>query len=425
MEVHLTTPQSDFFRLEATFPLFVGGFGSGKTQTLCARAMQDMFEFPGADIAIYAPTYDLLRLSTIPRIAELLESMPVNYHYNRADNIMTVQGYGRFIFRSLDNPARIVAYEVYRSHIDELDTMRKEKAEDAWNRVISRNRQKLPGGSNRVCAYTTPEGYNFAYERWARRPGEGYKLVRASTRSNPFLPPDYIDNLMATYPAQLVEAYIDGRFVNLRRGNAFPHFDRALNESDAEPEDFERLHIGMDFNVDHMCAVVWGIKNRREAHAVGEFVDHADTPAMIEALLSRFGAKTDRGSRRWALTAYPDASGRSRSSRSSTESDITMLRQAGLAIDAPNANPLIRDRVASTNAMICNGVGDRKLLINPDLCPTLCEAFETIAWTESGDWPKSSSGIDLTHIIDAATYPIDRLFTLRRTAAASTSTFEV
>jgi hypothetical protein len=55
----------------------------------------------------------------------------------------------------------------------------------------------------------------------------------------------------------------------------------------------------------------------------------------------------------------------------------------------------------------------------------LCEAFETIAWTESGDWPKPNSGTDLTHIIDAATYPIDRLFPVRRMGAASAITFEV
>ena len=410
--------------MEATYGLFVGGFGSGKTQTMCARAMADLIAHPGADIAIYAPTYDLLRLSAAPRLCEMLEMMPVGWSHDRSGSIIHVQGYGRFILRSLDNPARIVAYEVFRSHVDELDTLPKRKAEDAWNRIISRNRQTIPGGgTNRVSAYTTPEGYNFAWDRWERNPGEGYKYVRASTRSNPHLPPDYITNLMASYPAQLVEAYIDGRFVNLRRGNAFPHFKRDLNASKLTAEDFESLHVGMDFNVDRMCAVAYGVVNSSEAHAVGEFVNRSDTPALLEAILGRYGERTNRDSRRWSLVAYPDASGRARSSKSASESDITLIRQAGIAINAPKANPLIRDRVASTNARIKNGDGERHLFVNTGMCPVFCEAMETIAWTESGDWPKSNDSNDLTHIVDAGTYPIDRLFPLRRGNATAVSSF--
>jgi len=60
-----------------------------------------------------------------------------------------------------------------------------------------------------------------------------YGMVQASTYDNESnLPDDYIPSLFATYPAQLVQAYIDGQFVNLTNGTVYHTFDRALNGCD-------------------------------------------------------------------------------------------------------------------------------------------------------------------------------------------------
>jgi hypothetical protein len=45
------------------------------------------------------------------------------------------------------------------------------------------------------------------------------------------LPTDYIDSLRASYPPQLIEAYLEGRFVNLNSG-CVPEFSRKLNHAD-------------------------------------------------------------------------------------------------------------------------------------------------------------------------------------------------
>jgi len=111
----LTPPQSRHYQSTAKYPLFVGGFGSGKTTTLSVNAATDLINYPGADIACYAPTYDLLKLVTQPYIEERLERAGLSFGFHKTDHIYTVPGYGRIICRSLNNPGRIIAYEVFRS----------------------------------------------------------------------------------------------------------------------------------------------------------------------------------------------------------------------------------------------------------------------------------------------------------------------
>jgi hypothetical protein len=51
-------------------------------------------------------------------------------------------------------------------------------------------------------------------------PKKGYEIIQAPTASNPHLPDGYIDSLKDIYPSQLLDAYLEGKFVNLTSGNS-------------------------------------------------------------------------------------------------------------------------------------------------------------------------------------------------------------
>src|SRR5690606_38417701 len=126
-------------------------------------------------IALYEPTYDLVRLILAPRMEEKLSDMGIRYKYNKQENIIYTSSpnCGDFVLRTLENPARIVGYESYRAHVDEIDTLKKQLAESAWQKIIARNRQRPKGIDkpfNRVSDYSTPEGFRFAHSRWGRGP---------------------------------------------------------------------------------------------------------------------------------------------------------------------------------------------------------------------------------------------------------------
>ncbi len=109
-------------------------------------------------------------------------------------------------------------------------------------------------------------------------------MIQASTTSNPFLPEDYVQSLRDTYPGQLIDAYIDGEFVNLTSGSVYYAYDRRKNSS-RETIQPETLYIGQDFNVGHMASTVY-VQREYVWHAVAELVDMFDTPDVVRRLPS-------------------------------------------------------------------------------------------------------------------------------------------
>jgi hypothetical protein len=387
-------PQTEFVNSKAKFPALVAGFGAGKTAAGIMRALRLKFEYPTLDVAYYLPTYDLVRMIGYPRFSEVLSNAKIKYSLNKAEHVLKIRNRGSIIFRTLDNPDRIVGYEVADSIVDELDTLKLEDAKRAWQQIIARNRQKKPDrASNTVGVATTPEGFKFVYDRWHKAPTAGYELIRATTYSNARnLPEDYIPTLKRSYPAQLIAAYLDGQFVNLTEGAVYPEFSRELNHTDAEIAESEPLHIGLDFNV-YNCTAIVGVVRDKKPLVLNELTGLRDTPAMIDSIKEHF-----RGHH---ITAYPDASGKSNKTVNASLSDLQLLQDAGFAVCANEANPLVKDRVMAVNAKIESGAQERALLVNTTKCPVVTECLEQQVYDKNGE-PDKSTGKD--HAPDALGY---------------------
>ncbi len=231
MELKLLKHQLHFVRTFFNEPLYwaiaiVSGFGGGKSYTLATTAVLSVINYK-CNVGVYSVTFDLLKLVNIPQICEILDKLGYKYKLNKADMIISIQGYGQIIFRSLDNPARIIGYETGFALADELDTLPYQKAMQAWNMIIARNRQVIVGGiRNKVGVFTTPEGYNFVYKRWEKEETPGYYQIKAKTTDNHYLPKEYVQNLRDTYPDNLIDAYLNGEYVNLNGNQVYYSFNR-------------------------------------------------------------------------------------------------------------------------------------------------------------------------------------------------------
>jgi len=395
LQIKATKPQAEFLTLTNRYRLFCAGYGAGKSEAMVYAAVIDAASAPDGLIALYAPTNDLVRLITANRIVERLSDMGITHKYNKQDNAIYTSSpnWGDFLLRSLDNPDRIVGYESYTAHVDEIDTLPQDQAEAAWNRVIGRNRQKpdrVKDPYNQASAYTTPEGFKFAYWRWVQNANEDYKIVQAPSYSNPYLPEGYIQSLRDSYPEALADAYIEGRFVNLTSGSIYTSYDREACASNERIFGGERLYVGMDFNVGKMAAVIF-VRRGETLHAVDELVDLYDTNNMVEAIKSRYDGHS--------IMVYPDASGRSRKTVNASQSDLAILRQAGFQIRAPKKNPVVKDRINAMNASFSNGV----MKVNPKACPEFVRSLEQQSYDKNGE-PDKKSGHD--HLNDAGGYVI-------------------
>jgi PBSX family phage terminase large subunit len=393
----LTETQYDFAGSLQPFPAFVGGVGSGKTHAGIVRTISLKSQIP-EDVAYYLPTYDLIRTIAYPRFTELLDEFNIKHILNKSENVIYTPDYGGVIrFRTMDTPERIIGYETAHSVLDELDTLPTEKAREIWNKVLARNRKQSKLG-NTVAVTTTPEGFKFVYEVWAKEKREGYQIYKARTKDNPYLPDGYIKALEQIYPSNLLQAYLDGEFVNLNAGSVYYTFDRKLNSTNETIKTGEPLHIGMDFNVTKMSSVVYVLRND-EPNAVAEITGVFDTPAMIRMINDRYNGHK--------IYIYPDASGKNRKSQNASESDIVQLKASGFTIMSNAANPYVKDRVAAINKLI----ESRKFKVNPDTCPELVEALERQAYDKNGE-PDKSAGFD--HVLDAAGYMIAYRYPIRK-----------
>lgn len=404
MQIKLTAtqPQADFLALDCKFPAFVAGFGTGKSEVMCNSALLDSLEGGAASlIAMYEPTYDLVRLILAPRMEEKLQQWGVRYKYNKSENIIyTSSGQmGDFVLRTLDNPARIVGYQSFRAKIDEIDTLKPEHATEAWIKIIARNRQ-IPATYtpttnkpvNTVSIFSTPEGFRFVHDRWVVNRKPGYEMIQASTLSNPFLPDDYVEALRASYPAQLIDAYIDGQFVNLTSGTVYHAYDRVRCRSRETIQPGEPLFIGQDFNVGRMASTIY-VKRPNGWHVVAELSDLFDTPDVIRVIKERW---QDAGHR---IIFYPDASGKNRKSVGASQSDIALLEQARFDVRVNASNPAVKDRVLSMNKALESG----HVWVNDAACPNTARGLEQQAYDKNGE-PDKTGGVD--HQNDATTYPI-------------------
>lgn len=401
----LNRPQAEFLALPHKFRAFVAGFGSGKTWVGGGALCQHAWEWPKVNAGYFAPTYPQIRDIFYPTIEEVAFDWGLRtkiHETNKEVHLFRGTQYRSTILcRSMEKPGEIVGFKIGKALIDELDVMKAEKAATAWRKIIARMRYKQDGLKNGIDVTTTPEGFKFVYQQFVKllrdKPAlRGmYGLIHASTYDNEAnLPDDYIDSLRASYPPQLIEAYLRGLFVNLASGSVYPNFDRRLNHSSASMAGNEALHIGLDFNVLNMTATVNVIRDDAPI-TVGELTAVRDTPTMARMIKERY---QDKGH---SVIIYPDASGQNTSSKNAGESDLSILKQAGFTIRVNSTNPAVRDRVNAVSAMVLNDKGERRWRVNTDLCPILTEAMEQQAYDKSGE-PDKTTGHD--HPTDAQGY---------------------
>jgi hypothetical protein len=411
VRVSLNDPQADFIELPHKFRAFVAGYGGGKTWVGSTAMCLRFYDSPKVNQAYYAPTYPHIRDIFFPTIEEVAHGLQLRVDIKESNKEVHFYSGAKYrgttICRSMERPGSIIGYKVGHSMVDELDTMPANKAQDSWRKIIARMRWE--GATNGVDVTTTPEGFRETHRLFVAEPAEraglrtSYGLVQASTRDNEAnLPKGYIQSLLDTYPAELIEAYIDGKFCNLTSGTVYNKYNRVRHESTETIKQGEPLFIGMDFNIGKMAATVYVIRENGW-HAVEELKDVFDTPAMARLITDRHRADENKHRR---IVVYPDASGGSASTKDASKSDISILSGAGFEIRANAANPRVRDRILATNKQF----EINRLWVNSRACPTTAKCLEQQAY-DNGE-PDKKSGFD--HQNDATTYPMAYEFPITR-----------
>lgn len=391
--------QVDFINSNASFPAFVGGFGSGKTEALIRRMLY-LAEL-GDVFAFYEPIVNLIRSVFVSACNDLISPdrcpFPVSFEYTTSIMEGRFRYGGRLWFtvrcRGMENPETIVGYQVAHSFVDEFDTLREGNKENLWSKIVGRNR-KVHSVANSVSVGTTPEGKKFIWQHWENDPFERTQLIKSKTADNPYLPPDYIENLRDQYPDHLLKAYLNGEFVNMTGKRVYYAFTEAKNVVPLDGNPFgdlayKRIVIGQDFNIGGCVTTIGILDVSLKVLTIIESQLSRDTSEVIASVTKYLKANgvTPRvlrsGGDNWShVTFYPDASSGSR--KTNGESDKALLVKAGFTVSVRDANPFIRDRVRIVNQAL--KVGKVKIL---DTCVEVVQAIGSQSM--KGDLPEKES----------------------------------
>ena len=190
-------------------------------------------------------------------------------------------------------------------------------------------------------------------------------------------------------------------FVNYA-GMIYYNFDRKLHLINEYKKQYSILYVGLDFNVDPMCAIVCVIEDDK-IFIIDEIqIWSSNTNEMVDEIKRRYKAK---------VKIYPDPSARQRKTSAGGLTDIAILKNAGLEVYCRNSAPFVRDRINSVNAKLKNAKGKVSMYI-VNSCKNMIKSIERQIYKEGTHTPDKDSGYD--HFNDALGYMIEYNFPLRR-----------
>ena len=389
---------------------FVAGLGAGKTRCLSAWTTLLALDNPGTTGAVFAPTGPLVRDVVQRSLVEFWDDLRVPYTYRASPlpeyELDLPNGRVVVLCRSMENWSRIIGMNLSFIGCDEIDTTKASIARLAVHRFFGRLRA---GDRRQLGLFSTPEGFGLLYSMFVEEESKGDRaLYKGKTADNPYLPPDYLATLLAEYPSNLVRAYTEGEFVSMANAAVYPDFDRTLNSSSYALGEEDTLWVGVDFNVDR-CWLVVVVADGQRFHVVEEHIAR-DTPACIELLHRLYPSWIERK----RLVVCPDASARNRNALDAGIASIGLMKQGGLRLQYQAANPYVKDRVLSVNALIRNGAGERRLLVSP-ACKGVIRGLEQHSYDLNTQQPQKGDGgvDDLSGQMDALGYAIWQLAGLK------------
>jgi PBSX family phage terminase large subunit len=383
---------------------YIGGFGSGKSFALAAKLIFLGLRNPGGTLMACEPTFPMIRTVLVPAIDMALDQWDIEYSFRASPqpeySINLPTGPVTIYCQSAENYQRIRGQNICAAVWDECDTSPVDTAQKAGEMLLARMRT---GELNQLAVASTPEGFRWAYRTFVENDGPDKRLIRVRTQDNPHLPADFIPSLERNYPSQLIQAYLEGHFVNLASCAIFPDFDRSLHYTDAQPRPDENIYIGIDINVGN-CATAHCVKRDNAFHFFDEAV-YRDTQQIADGLKELYPHHFQRGQ----LVLVPDAASKQRSTAAAQESDLGILKRAGHTVSMQRSNPLVQDRLNSANALI-----NQNRLFVGNKCKHWRRSLEQWAYDDKGKPEKGAVGMDdLSHMADAATYVMYRMAAIR------------
>ncbi len=357
---------------------------------------------PGRTGLVGAPTYPMLRDSTLASLTEVLYENEIPFELNKADFVLTLSDTrSRILLRAVDEFERLRGTNLAWFGIDELSYTH----EGAWLRLEGRLRDPK---ATRRCGFAvwTPKGFDWVYRKFIQKAVKGYETVLAKPYENRFLldqVPDFYDRLKDSYDENFFRQEVLGDYLNSKGGLVYSGFAREANVKPLAFDPSRPVYWAVDFNVDPMSSVV-------VQELGGDFcvldeivLRRATTEEACLEFEKRFGAP------RAGVVVFGDASGAAMQTTGLSDHQVIReffrARNAKVSYRIPAANPAVRARVMAVNSRLKNADGYVRMFIDPK-CRELIADFEEVSYKEDSTQIDKDKDRRRTHLSDALGYLI-------------------
>ena len=261
----------------------------------CFEAIRQALLYPDSIGYIVAPTYPMLRDSTQRTFFEILPRELIA-SFNKSANELILTNGATIIFRSADEPEKLRGANLSWFFIDEASVL---PTGTTWKILVGRLRRKPERG----WITTTPKGFNWVYDEFAKEPRDDYWFESFSTAENPYLSADYIDSLKASYGGSFLRQEFYGEFISFE-GLVYADFNPMKHIISEYPpiEKIKRIECGIDWGfINPSVAIFAGFDNDDNMYVLSEiyeskleieqFIDKVK--AMQDKLDWQYGKKTE------------------------------------------------------------------------------------------------------------------------------------
>ncbi len=391
----LTKPQAEVIGSKARFRILISGRRFGKT-FLAINELARFARFPNKKVWYVAPTYRQAKGICWSDLVERLKYHNWISEVNNSDLTVILRNNSKISLRGADNEQSLRGVGLDFLCMDEFADI----SPSAWFEVL---RPTLSDTQGHALFCGTPRGFgNWAYDMYVKGTNDKeWESFKYTTLEGEQVPDEEISQAKDDLDERTFQQEYMASFVNYA-GMIYYNFDRKKNIIDSFNRNYETLHIGLDFNVDPMCAVVSVIENDR-IFVIDEIqIWSSNTNEMVEEIKRRYEKR---------VIVYPDPSARQRKTSAGGMTDLAILKNAGLDVRCRNSAPFVRDRINSVNAKLKNAKGIHSLFI-VNSCKNVIKSIERQIYKEGTHVPDKDSGYD--HFNDALGYMIEYNFPLRR-----------
>jgi hypothetical protein len=397
----LTKPQTEVINNKSRFRVLITGRRFGKT----FLAINELAKFASQSkkrIWYVAPTYRQAKQICWNDLKERLIHHNWVKNVNNSDLTITLKNNSTITLRGADNEQSLRGVGLDFLVMDEFADIHKE----AWYEVL---RPTLSDKKGHALFCGSPRGFgNWSYELFKQgETNKDWASFKYTTLEGGQVDDNEVEQAKQDLDIRTFQQEYEATFVNYS-GMIYYNFNRQKNIVDKYDKDAGVLHIGLDFNVDPMSAVICIIVNEIIIVVDEIQIYSSNTQEMCEEIKTRYQNKK--------IVVYPDPSARQRKTSAGGFTDLSILKNAGFDVKCKNTAPLIRDRINAVNAKLKNVNGKNSLFIVKS-CKNVIKSIERQIYKEGTHVPDKDSGYD--HMNDALGYLIEFNFPLRRNFVAN------